>query len=1000
MIKRYVWLLLIGMLLALPAQAQNLKSMALKGQTDKLAASVQPLLANAPDDIRLNFYMGKAFGLRETARYHVDSAYHYYQRCLDLFRDLKNASLRDKLTKEGISAQVVSNHINALTQGDYEDVCQRNTIADYDDFARRFPSARQAGEVIARRDALRFDAFYTPERSVRDYRTFMEQYPDLTNRKQISDSLCFLVRATPTRENLLFFIATFPRHAWVVDFATRLYNLCRADGELLSLNQYYSFMHDAPVTEQQLEDMSLARRAWEMGLTSSTVAYRECFSNTGVVPAQNDELNRRLAREGAQTGDLQFSLMWNNYNDIDLHVTDPNGEEIYYRHSRSLSGGWLDVDMNVYYKAGRYSDQPVENIFWPFGSAPAGHYVVKVVHYRKHSGAGTDDPTPYLVRVRCNGQDTLISGEMTYRGAGTSNTVLSFDYSPPERFYRPLDDSLKRKYVEYIEQAAPRELAWVAVLRLMEQYIRRQDWNNASGIMARYARYFSDDQRTMVRIRDTEKLLRGDVFRVNKEKLSGVNTAGEEYAPVPSADEQRLYFCGRSRPGSLGKEDIFVARAVNGQFSAPQPLEGLNTANENEAPLSVSVDGNTLLMFRDGDLYYASRTRDGWSPPQAFPEPVNTKYWEGDAMLTADGRAILFASNRPGGENLHVRQNYYHGNTNYASDLYICERTATGWGPAINLGKAVNTRFCERSPFLHPDLKTLYFSSDGQYGLGDLDVFMVKRTTDTSWTSWGKPVNLGKYINTADADWGYRVSSSGRWAYYAAADARGETKEDIWRFELPAELRPEPVLALSGRISDTDGQALDAVLHWVDLTSGEEVGVATADPATGRYFILLPAGRHYGYYAENDQAFSVSDHLDLSAERTYRVISQDLTLYTVDKLVQSGRPLRINNLFFDTDKSSLRPESFPELRRLALIITKNPGLMIEIMGHTDDQGPDDYNQQLSEARAQSVRQYLINAGVPPTALKAVGYGESRPVQPNTSDASRQLNRRVEFRFYR
>ncbi len=993
-------LLMVGGMLVLPSQAQNLKSMALKGQADKLATTVQPLWAQAPADIRLNFYMGKAFGIRETGRYNTDSAYRYYQRCLDLFRDLKNAKLRDKLIKEGISAQVVGNHINALVQGDYEDACKRNTIKAYDDFVRRFPDARQTAEVTARRDALRFAAFYTPSRRVGEYRTFLDENPDITCRKEISDSLCFLVREEPTRENLMFFIASFPRHPWVVDFAARLYTLCRADGELLSLNQYYGFMHDAPVTEQQMEDMALARRAWEMGLTSSTAAYRECFSNAGLVKAQNDELNRRLAREGAQTGDLQFSLMWNNYNDIDLHVIDPNGEEIFYRHSRSASGGWLDVDMNVYYKAGRYSEQAVENIFWPFGGAPAGRYTVKVVHYRKHSGEGTNDPTAYLVRVRCNGQDTLISNELSYRGAGSSQTVLSFDYSPPERFYRPLNDSLKRKYVDYIHEAAPRELAWVAVIKLMEEYIRRHDWDNASGMMARYAKYFATDQRIMVRIRDTEKLLRGDAFRVRKEKLTGVNTAGEEYAPVPSADEQRLYFCGRGRPGNLGKEDIFVATAANGGWSAPIPLAGLNTAAENEAPLSVSVDGNILLLFRDGDLYYVNRTARGWSAPQAFPEPVNTRFWEGDAMLTADGRAIVFASNRPGGENLHVRQNYYHGNNNYASDLYICERTAEGWGPAINLGKAVNTRFCERSPFLHPDLKTLYFSSDGQYGLGDLDVFMVKRLSDTSWTRWGTPVNLGKYINTADADWGYRVSSSGRWAYYAADDTRGETKEDIWRFELPVELRPEPVIALSGRVTDDQGRNLEAVLHWVDLQTGEDAGVATTDPVNGSYFILLPAGGHYGYYAESDQSFSVSDHLDLSADKSYRVHQRDLTLHTVENLVQTGRPLHINNLFFDTDKSSLRPESFPELNRLAVIITKNPGLRIEIMGHTDDQGPDDYNQQLSDSRAQSVRDYLISRGIQATTLEARGYGESRPLRPNISEANRQMNRRVEFRFYR
>jgi outer membrane protein OmpA-like peptidoglycan-associated protein len=301
---------------------------------------------------------------------------------------------------------------------------------------------------------------------------------------------------------------------------------------------------------------------------------------------------------------------------------------------------------------------------------------------------------------------------------------------------------------------------------------------------------------------------------------------------------------------------------------------------------------------------------------------------------------------------------------------------------------------------LHPDLKSLYFSSDGHYGLGDLDVFVIRRLSDTSWTSWSKPVNLGKNVNTTEADWGYRVSTSGQWAYFSAIDKDAHTKEDIYRLQLPPELRPEPVIALTGQLTDVRRKNVSAQIHWVNLETGEDVGVATSDPVTGQYFILLPSGGNYGYYADSGSYFSVSNHLDLTNDSTYRTITQDLSLYRVDDLVASGSPLRINNLFFDYDKSSLRPESFPELNRMAKIIRSHPDIHGEIMGHTDDQGPDDYNLRLSEARAKAVMDYLTSKGVAADRLQAKGYGETKPMLPNNSEANRQMNRRVEFRFFR
>lgn len=981
--------------------AQNFEGMIQKGQSEKALLSLNTALLKAPNDIRLNFYKARTYAATQGSIYNVDSAYYCYDKCLKLFGILKDIGIREKLYKEFITPTVIKNQINNLLTLAFDAVQKSNTLEGYESFIARFPEARQASQAQTLYDALFLKNKLPTLQSAQDYRNFIITNPKTRSRLIIADSMYRWILRKPIIEDMKFFVQQFPDHEMYVDVMDRLYQIYRKDGEYLSLQRFYKLSGSLPFSDQQIRDVAWAKMAWKMGLTASNSnSQGGCFGNTKSLDTDNEELNRRLTREGAQTGDLQFSLMWNNYNDLDLHVTDPNGQEIYYRDRTSYSGGLLDVDMNVHYKTGRYSNAPVENIFWAFGTAPAGHYRVTVVHYLNHAMDGCKDPTPFTVRVRCNGQDTLIKSTISYNGSRVGQKIIAFDYSVPMQFTPEMNDSLRIQFDKYIRSVAPLELAWVAVLKLMADPLRAHDWTTAAKLLSGYARYFVSDNNIMNRIRETDQMLNGNLYAITKEKLTQVNTAGEEYSPVPGADEQTLYFCGRDRSGNLGKEDIFISRLKGNSWSAPTLLENINTATENEAPLSVSVDGNTLLLFRSGDIYFVTKTLNGWSSPSAFPAPVNTEFWEGDAMLTADGRALIFSSNRPGGKNLHVEQNYFHGNTNYASDIYICVKTATGWGPAINLGSSVNTPYCERSPLLHPDLKTLYFSSDGHYGLGDLDVFMIRRSSDTSWTQWSKPVNLGKYINTPDADWGYRVSSSGQWAYFSAVDVEAGTKEDIYRFQLPAELRPEPVIALTGQLTDDQGRNVSALIHWIDLTTGEETGVATSDPRTGMYFILLPSGGNYGYYADSGSYFSVSNQLDLTTDRNYHTVTQDIDLYRVDDLVASGTPLRINNLFFDYDKSSLRQESYPELKRMAGIISNHPGLKIEIMGHTDDAGPDDYNLTLSESRAKSVMDYLISKGVDAAALQAKGYGETKPMLPNTSDKNRQMNRRVEFRFFR
>ena len=328
-------------------------------------------------------------------------------------------------------------------------------------------------------------------------------------------------------------------------------------------------------------------------------------------------------------------------------------------------------------------------------------------------------------------------------------------------------------------------------------------------------------------------------------------------------------------------------------------------------------------------------------------------------------------------------------------------KTETGWSEPINLGDQINTPFAERSPFLHPDGKTLYFCSSGHPGLGKLDIFVSTRLREDSWTEWSEPVNLGKGVNGVGSDWGYRVNTSGTDAYFAAENLPGNRGgSDIYVHELPRAMRPEAVATIRGIVTDTDGNPLQVTIKWEDLSTGAEVGRLASDVETGKYFITLPLGKNYGYFAEKDGYYPVAKSVDLRNETEGVDIEVNIQLTPIEKIAEEGMAVRLNNIFFDVNKSNLKEESKTELDRFASMLERVPDGVIEISGHTDSVASERYNRELSQRRAESVVEYLISIGIDPSRLIARGYGEEQPVADNGLEEGRALNRRVEFRFLR
>lgn len=264
-----------------------------------------------------------------------------------------------------------------------------------------------------------------------------------------------------------------------------------------------------------------------------------------------------------------------------------------------------------------------------------------------------------------------------------------------------------------------------------------------------------------------------------------INTpVGEEYGPTLTIDDNTLYFVGLNRSENNVTEDIFVSRRnpKTGEWSAAQLVPGLSNHYRNEAPTSISGDGRTMLLFVEGRMCFSVRGAYGWSEPQPLPRYLQLGNWQADAQISADGSVLLFAANYPA-----------EGEERPSLNIFVSERTERGWGAPYSIGPVINTTGMERSPFLHPDMKTLYFSSDRPGTHGELDVWVTRRLADTCWNCWSEPENLGDSINTVGRDCWYKISTDGKTAYYAQKNGR---RHDIYCVALPEDKRPETITVL------------------------------------------------------------------------------------------------------------------------------------------------------------------------------------------------------------
>lgn len=479
---------------------------------------------------------------------------------------------------------------------------------------------------------------------------------------------------------------------------------------------------------------------------------------------------------------------------------------------------------------------------------------------------------------------------------------------------------------------------------------------------------------------------------VLKENLGpSINSIYHEVNPKISADGKTLYFGRQLSPDNTGgvndKEDIWESTSSDGKHWSKSINIGppVNTPTTNNL-ISVSTDNNTLLFHVNQGFAFMHRTSSGWSDFEDLGIRFRNEsdYLEG--CLSPDGKAIVFVA--------RLKANAYYKTENRERDIYVCLKQPNGsWSQPVHTGRVLNSPGEEYSPFLSADGRTLYFASNGRPGYGDVDIFMSRRLSD-DWKQWTQPINLGLGINTVGFDAYYTLPASGEYGYMVS-DINTIGHDDIVRFKIPKEVKPDPVILVSGRVLNAKTQKpLSANIRFDDLVTRKEVGEARANPRTGEYSIALPAGKNYGFHAAASGYLSVNENLEIVSLKEYAELKKDLLLVPIE----IGESIQLRNVFFVQSKAELKPESYPELDRLVKIMNENPTIEIEIGGHTDNQGLPSANLELSQKRVEAVRQYLISKGVAAKRMIGKGYGGSKPIAPSHSEENRQLNRRVEFKI--
>lgn len=552
-----------------------------------------------------------------------------------------------------------------------------------------------------------------------------------------------------------------------------------------------------------------------------------------------------------------------------------------------------------------------------------------------------------------------------------------------------VEDAAFANYEKYYQVIPKSDIIPGVARGIAIRYYRRGQYDKAEEVL----RFFVEDQKAKGLSNGDSLLIKSIQFAIASvakpfaqdiERLSdSINRFPLQYFPVLTIDNQTMVYTRRNGTGIQFDEDIVIATKTNDQWSAASGIAPTVNTQYNEGACSISADGRTLIFtscegrtsFGSCDLYSVIREGEEWGKPKNLGKTVNSSSWDSQPSLSADGKTLYFVSNRPGG----------YGKR----DIWVTRQKDGEWGKPENLGPGINTNQDEATPFIHFNGKSLFFASQGHIGLGGFDIYVSERMGN----QWSVPYNLGYPTNDFEDQSGLFITADGKTAYYTD---ESERRSEIFSFKIQTDtLISNKASYLTGLITNEEtSQPIEAKLELYDLVTQEKLYSTTSDPITGRYFMALFEGGEFGAYASADGFLFEDFQFDLQSSTDLRPDTLNISLNPL----RSGETIILENVYFEFDSYALIEKSKSELELVFEFLQKNNALQVEIGGHTDASGTAAYNQELSEKRAKSVFDFLVEMGVPPAQMKYMGYGSQYPVTQNNKESDNSKNRRIEFRI--
>ncbi len=534
-------------------------------------------------------------------------------------------------------------------------------------------------------------------------------------------------------------------------------------------------------------------------------------------------------------------------------------------------------------------------------------------------------------------------------------------------------------------------------------------------------------------------------------RVLGVSSNDDDYLPTISADGEIMFYTRKLKKKSMGDA---VSRSVevfcwshrddiNDTFDDGEPLPKPFNVGTSYGGATISVNNKEMYIAAKNpvpsnkdniDIYkttyeYQWDEKKGknvyqWTDLELLGPNINTENgWESQPSLSGDGEMLFFAAvnatTTPDAE----------GNPSH--DILVSYRQEDGtWGPSRSVSSVINTKGQEKAPFMHSDSHTLYFSSDGHYGRGKMDIFYSKLLEDGTWTT---PKNIGHPINTADDEVGLIVSADGLEGYFFSRKESGARGYDVFSFAMPKKHRPEKVMVLKGVLLDENNEVVKDATMELTYAKTKETKRIEVSNEDGKYATIVNIERNEDVVltvkkegiafnsrvvARRDEALAAARNkedktnqettrevmtLPKVAGRTVTGITNEtrktpsvIKLEIVAEKIKPNKAFVINDIYYKTNSTEIDEESKLILEQFALYLQDNPSMKIEIQGHTDNVGSEQDNLSLSEGRALEVKHFLENHGVPSNRVSATGYGESKPIASNDTEAGRAKNRRTEF----